>query len=112
MLAFICLFFPAAASVFIFESIAKREFSAKQSLLRFCTNALIINLLCLLVKKFVFFTAAEPLYTGGDMVPNVAVVYIAMAIVFAVIVAFIEALFSKKVTVAAEEETDEEEKKD
>ena len=111
MLAFICLFFPAATSVFIYEAVTKKEYTAKQSILRFCTNALIINLLCMLVKKFVFGTAANPLY-AGDMVPNVAITYIVMALFFAVVIALIEAVFSKKATVSVEEEVNEEEKKD
>ena len=113
MLAFISLFFPGAASVFIFEAGAGKEFSAKQSLLRYGANTLIINLLCLLVKKFVFNTAANPLFEGSDMVPNVAVVYMALALAFGIIIAIIEILFSKKVNITVEESPDEkQEKKD
>lgn len=112
MVGFICLFFPAAVSVRIFEALAKTEFSVKQTILRFCTNTLIINLLCMLVKKFIFGTAAQPLYTNGDMVPNVAIVYIVMALVAGVGVALVEVMFSKKVKVTVEEKPDEAEEKE
>ena len=112
MVGFICLFFPAAVSVWIFEALAKSEFSIKETIFRFCTNTLIINLLCMLVKKFIFGTAAQPLYTNGDMVPNVAIVYIVMALAAGVLVALAEVLFSKKVKVTVEEEPDEAEEKE
>lgn len=109
MLAFICLFFPAVTSVWLFESLAKTEFSLKESIMRFCTNALIINLLCITVKKFFFATGENPLCSEGDMVPNVAFVYIIMALFFAICVTIFEVIFSKKIkSVTAEEVSDEE----
>lgn len=109
MLAFIALFFPAVVSVWFFESLAKTEFSLKESIMRFCTNALIINLLCIAVKKFFFATGEFSLYSEGDMVPNVAFVYIIMALFFGACVTLVEVIFSKKIkSVSAEEVSDEE----
>ncbi|MBO4733057.1 MAG: hypothetical protein J5662_01135 [Clostridia bacterium] len=111
MLAFIALFFPAAAAVWLFEAIAKAEFSVKETLLRFAANALIINFLCILVKKFVFGTGAKPLYTDGDMTPGAAVTYITMALAFGLIITVLQLIFSKKIKITVEEKSDEEETK-
>lgn len=110
MLAFIALFFPAVVSVWLFESLAKTEFSVKQTIMRFCTNALLINFLCVIVKKFILGAGAEPLYTEIGMVPNVAAVYITMALIFGICIAVIEVVFSKKIILTVEEEPDESKK--
>lgn len=110
MLAFISLFFPAAVCVWLFEALAKTEFSLKETVMRFCADALIINFLCLLFKKFIFGTGAAPLCENGDMTPNVAVVYITMSLVFGAIITVVQVIFSKKITVTLEEDSDEADK--
>ncbi|MBO4216636.1 MAG: hypothetical protein J5940_01680 [Clostridia bacterium] len=122
MIAFICLFFPAVVSVWIFEALTKRNPGLKKTIFLFCTNALIINFLCFLMKKFIFGTADVPLYAAQyDMYPTVAVNYIICAAGIAVIISVIEALLAKKVRVSIDgksgnedetetEKTDEEKK--
>ena len=109
MIAFICLFFPAAASVWIFEALTKRNSGLKKTIFLFCTNALIINFLCFLMKKFIFGTADVPLYSlQYDMYPTVAVNYILCAAGVAVVLAVIEALLAKKVKLSIDSENDNE----
>ncbi|MBR4762522.1 MAG: hypothetical protein IK086_07790, partial [Clostridia bacterium] len=90
--------------------LANKKFSAKESVLRFCTNTLLINFLCVLVKEFVFNTAGNPLLADGDMTPSTAAVYMAMSMIFGLVIALFEVLLSKKVKVAVEETPDEEKK--
>ena len=110
MLAFISLFFPAAVCVWLFEALAKTEFSLKETVMRFCADALIINFLCLLVKKFIFGTGAAPLCENGDMTPNVAVVYITMSLVFGAIITVVQVIFFLFFTITVEEDSDEADK--
>ena len=109
MIAFICLFFPAAASVWIFEALTKRDSGLKKTVFLFCVNALIINFLCFLMKKFLFGTADAPLYSQQyDMYPTVAVNYILCAAGIAVILAVIESLLVKNLKLSVDKEKDNE----
>ena len=44
------------------------------------------------------------------MTPNVAVVYITMSLVFGAIITIVQVIFSKKITITVEEDSDEAEK--
>ncbi len=102
MIGFICLFFPAVVSVGMVDAVTRRDFSLKQFIYRFCTNALIINLVCFLIKKFVLGAGKEYLFVSGDAVPDVSIVYIGMALVAAIVLGLIESLLCKKVSVDLE----------
>ena len=104
MIAFICLFFPAVFSIYVFEGLAKSDLNLKQLIFRFCTNCLLINLICFAVKKFIFQTADQPFfYISTDMTPSTALNYIIIAMVTAIIISVAEVLLSKKVKFSVEE---------
>lgn len=110
MIAFICLFFPAIVSVYIFESLTKINLNLKQLLFRFCTNTLLINALCFIAKKILFKTAADPLYYfSTDMTPSTALNYILLAVIFAVAITIAEVLLSKKIKITIENEIEDDE---
>ena len=112
MIAFICLFFPAVFSVWMFERLTKQNLGFKRIAFRFCINTLIINFFCFLSKKLFFGTAEAPLYTfETDMRPTVAINYIIVAVVTAVILTLFEVLLSKKVKIYVEEEKEQEKDK-
>ncbi len=107
MLAFICYFFPAIMSVWLFEVITKNDLNLKQFVLRFCTNSLIINFFCVGAKSLILGTGNVPIFDGKDMIPKVAFNYLIMAIAVSIVLIVIESLMFKKVKIAVEEENDE-----
>lgn len=108
MIAFICLFFPAVLCVAMYERIKKCELSRKNWLYNFVGNTVAINLACFLVKHFLLDTAGLAMYTlEADMTPNTAWKYLVMAIVFAVLFAFLEVLASEHIKVTVEENKNE-----
>lgn len=109
MIAFICLFFPAVVSVWIYDLLIKKQ-SKRQLIFRFCLNALIINGICFAVKSFLLSTGGELLYSFyGDMTPNVAVRYLIMAFPVCLLLGLVEVFLTKnvKVTVTDEKENEE-----
>ena len=107
MIAFMILFFPAVIATRIFETVKKTDLSRKQWLCRYCTNALLINLFCFLVKALVLRTAAAPLYTlFADVTPSAAANYLIMAIPAAVALGFTQVFMSETVKVEVEEAED------
>lgn len=103
MLKFICLFFPAAFSLLIIETLRKKPFDFKKNLLLYLSNIIFINMACLFVKKFILNTADAPLANiGADMIPTVALNYLIMALPFAVIIAVVEALLKRCVKIEVE----------
>lgn len=110
MIAFICLFFPAVISVWIYELLIKRSLSKRQLIFRFCLNATLINVVCFAVKAFLLSTGGQPLYTfGSDMTPDVAVRYLIMALPICMVLSLLEVFLTKNVKVTV---SDEEQKKD
>lgn len=104
MIAFICLFFPAVLCVGMYERIKKCELSRKNWLYNFAGNTIAINLACFLVKQFLLGTAELAMYTlNADMTPRTAWRYLVIALVFAVLFAFLEVLASKHIKVTVEE---------
>ena len=109
MIGFICYFFPAIVAIRIYEIITKDNMSIKQLIYRFCTNAIIINFVCIVAKKFASHTVNTPfMQPGGDFLPETAFLYLLIAVATAVIVAIAEALISKKLGIIIEEAKDEE----
>lgn len=110
MIAFICFFFPAVISLWLFEALLKRPLCRKQWLYRFCTNTLLINFICFGIKKFFLQTADSPLYSlNTDMYPSAAFNYMLMAVPAAIILVVFELLLSKKVKIELKEENRDEE---
>lgn len=110
MISFICLFFPAVVSVWIFRLLSKRR-EISDFLFRYCFNNLIINGICFAIKSFILSTGAQPLYSVSyDMTPDVAVRYIIMALPVAVFIALVEFFATKNVKVIVDDENKEDEK--
>lgn len=107
MIAFICLFFPAVVSVWLFEHLSKSELTRKKWLYRYCTNVVFINLLCFLIKRVFLGTAGSSLYDTSDMTPAAALNYLVMSIVFAVGIAFISVLASKHAKLEVEDDSND-----
>lgn len=110
MLAFICFFFPAVISVCIFDNLSKNALKVKNLIYRFCTNIVLINLLCLLIKKFILFTIGAPLCQSGDMMPSVALNYMILSLPIAIVLPLVEIFLSKKVKFTVKEDENEEKK--
>ncbi len=103
MIAFMILFFPAVVAIGIYEAVSKLQLSRKQWLIRYCTNALLINLACFGIKAVVLNTAAAPLYTFyTDATPIIAANYLVMAIPCAIVLGFVQVLLGKAVKVEVE----------
>lgn len=105
MIAFICLFFPAVLTAWLYEHLRRAELSRKQWLYRYCMNTLFINLACFAAKKLLLGTAGAPfvnLYT--DVTPVAALNYLIMAIPAAVILAFVQVLLSKHASITVEDD--------
>lgn len=103
MIAFICLFFPAVVTVWIYESIGNTDLTPKKWRYRYCLSNLLVNLSCFAVKRYILQTADAPFYTlAVDTAPIAALNYLIMAIPAAVILAFVQVLLTKhgKITVA------------
>lgn len=110
MIAFICFFFPAVISLWLFESLVRCRLDRKQWFYRFCANTLLINFICFGIKRFFLQTADAPLYSlGTDMYPSAAFNYILMAVLSAVILVIFEVLLSKKIKIELKDENHEEE---
>ena len=105
MIAFICYFFPAVFSLWIYEVLTKNSLTIKQCVFRYCLNVMFINLGCFGIKKYILHTANLPILQDGDMLPQVAFNYIVMAIGVAVALMFIEILLSKNVKIMIEEDS-------
>lgn len=103
MLTFISLFFPSIFAVFIFERISRKRLDAHNFFCLFVVNTLAINLICLLVKRFLLGTASLPLTSGWDMTPSTALNYWIIALPAAICIAFLEVVFSHKVSITVEE---------
>lgn len=113
MIAFICYFFPAVLSLWLFETLTKNNLSWKECLFRFCSNALFINFICFGIKKFILHTAGEPICSNSaDMLPIVAFNYLVIAIPVTVVLVFAEILLPKKISITVEENTNETTKKE
>ena len=63
---------------------------------------------CFLLEKFVFGTGAKCVFASGDAILSVSIVYIAVALAFAIVLGLVESLLCKNVSVDLEEDTDEE----
>lgn len=112
MIAFICLFFPAVISVWIFELLTKNQLSIKKCIYRFCLNSILINFLCFFIKKVFFNTATYPLYYAPDMLPATAINYLIIAVPLAILIVLSEVLFSKHIKISVEENNDETKEKE
>ena len=108
MIALICLFFPAILGVGIYEHLRKISLSAKGWLYRFCTNTVIINAVCFVVKRLFLHTADEPFYTlYVDTTPTAALNYLIMAVPVALVLVFLQVVLAKHATVTVEEKNDD-----
>ena len=107
MIAFICLFFPAVLSVWIYEKLTKTDLKAKQWLYFYTAGNLFINLLCFVAKKILLGTAANPLYTlETDITPSAACNYLIMAIPAGVFLAVFAALLRRHIAITVEGDDD------
>ena len=103
MIAFICLFLPAVLAMGLFERIGKTKLNRRQWFYRYCTNTLLINLICFAAMGFWLNTADAPFYTlYTDTTPAAALHYLIMAIPAAVILAFLQILLAKHTTITVE----------
>ena len=105
MIAFICLFFPAVLTVWLYEHLRQTELSRKQWLYRYCINTLFVNLACFAAKRLLLGTADAPfvnLYT--DVTPAAALNYLGLAIPAAVVLAFVQVLLSKHANITVEDD--------
>ena len=105
MVAFICYFFPAVFSLWLYEALTKNSLSAKKCVFRFCSNTMFINLGCFGIKKYILHTADLPILLDGDMLPIVAFNYLVMALGIAVILLLAEILLVKNVKITVEEDS-------
>lgn len=104
MIAFICLFFPAVITVWLYESAAGADLGLKKWLYRYCLSNLLVNLLCFGVKYLILNNAFEPFYTlAADVSPAAAVHYLIMAIPAAVVLAFMQVLLAKHRKISVED---------
>ena len=109
MIGIICYFFPAVVAIRLYEILTKDNLNLKQFVYRFCTNAIIINLVCIMAKKFASNTVNTPfMQPGGDFLPDTAFKYLLIAMATAVVVALVEALISRKLRIIIEEARNEE----
>jgi len=100
MLEFICYFFPAVLTLWLFESFTRQKLSLKRCIYRYCGNAVIINLFCFTLNTFLI-KANLPLNF------ETAFYYLVMAIPFGVILTVIESVLSDTTKVTIEENVDE-----
>ena len=105
MIAFICYYFPAVFSIWLYEALTKNALSIKNYIFRFCSNAMFINLGCFGIKKYILHTADYPMLFEGDMLPGVAFNYLIMALGIAVILLLAEILLVKNVKIKVEEDS-------
>ena len=113
MILFICLFFPAVLAVWIYEALTKRKLGIKGWVYRFCFNATVINLFVFLVKKFVSHTSNELIaLPGAEVVPEIAIRYLVMALPAAIVSGIVCAFASRYAKVEMEQKQDKENTKD
>lgn len=104
MIAFMILFFPAVLATRLYEKLQKTDLTRKQWFCRYCTNALLINLFCFLVKVLILHTGTDSLRSWtGDATPSTAVNYLITAIPAAVILSFLQVLLTKHTKVDVED---------
>ncbi len=104
MIAFILLFFPAVLATGIYETLQKTSLSRKQWLYRYCSNVLLINLICFAFKQFILRSADAPLYTAdAGITPHAAMNFLVMALPTAVVLSFLQVLLSKHTKADIEE---------
>lgn len=109
MIAFMILFFPAVLATWLYEKLQKTDLTRKQWLCRYCTNTLLINLFCFLVKVLILHSGTEPLDSWtGDVLPSTAANYLITALPAAVALSFVQILMTKHTKLEVEETHDEE----
>lgn len=107
MIAFICLFFPAVVSLWIYEAAYKHRSSVRQLVYRFCLNTVVINFICFLVFFTWLKTAENPLYLAEyDLTPVNAIIYTLISMPSAVIIGLVESVVSKNAVISVEEKAD------
>lgn len=110
MIAFICLFFPAVISVWIYELLIKKNLTKRQLVFRFCFNTVIINGVCFAAKAFLLSTGGQPLYTlYTDTTPGVAVRYLIMALPVCIVLSLVQIFLTKNVKVTVNDENEDKE---
>ncbi len=111
MVAFICLFFPAVISVWVFDCLTRRDLSMKQFIYHFCLNTVLINLAYFFVKLLFMRNADLPLYDPAtDMLPIGAIKYLLAAVPIGVAIVLIEVLLFRNVKISVEEDRNGKEK--
>ena len=101
MITLICLLFPAVLSVWLYEKLAKHDLTKKNWCYLYVFNALVINVVCFLVKKLVLNTAQHSM---SDISPAGALNYLIMAMPTAAVLAYVESLLKKNTKVTVEDE--------
>lgn len=105
MVAFICLIFPPILAVWFYEILTKQSLNPKKWVYRFALNAVAINFVIFMVKKFILKTGMAPMYSATqDMTPDAAFNFLIMALPIAAVLVAIQVLFSKKAKLTIEEE--------
>ncbi len=108
MITFICLFFPAVISIWLYEIISKKQYDFKNIVYRYCLNNVLINFLVFAIKTFVLDTGLNTLQTlAHDMTPSAALNYLLISVPCAVLLAFVEFLLHKNAKLSVEENKDE-----
>ena len=109
MIQFICLFFPGVLSVWLYEYLSKNDLSRKKWFCRYTLNVLLINVFCFAVKHYFLKTAmlslADP---SGDMLPSAALNYCIIAVPMAIVFAVVQAFLGKHAALTVEGAENEE----
>ncbi len=106
MVTFICLFFPALVSLFIYDKLNNKPLSRRNTVFLYSLFCLLINGACFAFKTLVLGTGNYLLAEGSDMTPSAALNYLIMAGAAAIIFAFIVALTSKNVKIEKTDKND------
>lgn len=105
MIAFFCLFFPAVLSVCIYEKLIRKDLNIKKWIYLYTLNTMLINLVCFSFKTVVLQTGESPFFDSNcDMLPVVAMKYLFLAILSAVMFAVGEVLLKKSLRFTIEAE--------
>lgn len=92
-------------SMWIYERLSKSDLKGKQLAYLFATNTLLVNLGCLLIKKFILHTADAYIFIlDTDMNLAVACNYLIMAIACAVFLAVVEVFLVRNVKFTVEDQ--------
>ena len=102
MVTFLCLFFPAALSVFLFEEITHQKHGVRKLAFLYTADVIGVNFLVFAIKRWVLKSAEATLLTGSDMAVSTAFNYLVMAIPIAVIAAVVFSFLSKRVRLDVE----------